>query len=234
MKHLDKGQTNRKHHYLETDNYKSNLEFLIEGIEYSINRIVQYNKEATDGLLDLEIELEGAYGLALIAMQNYINLTLVDCFTASNINSDTPKEKLHMYKEKLRTFSQEAYKNDYMYESGETKVQLIVALANSYKHRNDLELYIDKIYSNKELTLSESEKYKKGYNQNTSDVLNAFNLLESDDWEIYPVINGMKILDNDFNLRNIINHLLNSWRPRMWEQVYESLKNNPTFSPDHL
>lgn len=234
MKHLGKGQINRKHHYLETDNYKSNLEFLIEGIEYSINRIVQYNKEATDGLLDLEIELEGAYGLALIAMQNYINLTLVDCFIASNINSDTPKEKLHTLKEKLRTFSQEAYKNDYMYESGETKVQLIVSLANSYKHRNDLELYIDKIYSNKELTLSESEKDKKGYNPNTSDVLNAFNLLESDDWGIYPVINGMEILDKDFNLQNIINHLLNSWRPRMWEQVYESLKNNPTSSLDHL
>lgn len=45
MKHLDKSQINRKHHYLETDNYKSNLEFLIEGIEYSINRIVQYKKK---------------------------------------------------------------------------------------------------------------------------------------------------------------------------------------------
>lgn len=186
MKHLGKGQINRKHHYLETDNYKSNLEFLIEGIEYSINRIVQYNKEAPDGLLDLEIELEGAYGLALIAMQNYINLTLVDCFIASNIKWDTPKEELEkLTDKKLLTFSQGAYKNDYMYESGKTKVQLIVSLANSYKHRNDLELYIDKIYSNKELTLSESEKDKKGYNPNTSDVLNSFNLLESDDWGIY-------------------------------------------------
>ncbi|MEA4841412.1 MAG: hypothetical protein VB110_10460 [Bacteroidales bacterium] len=82
-----------KRHYRDFGSEREdNLFRIISGIEKIVNTTVKYNRETDGGVLDLNEEFESIYGLALIAMQNYINMICVDCFI---ISGNTEKKQLN-------------------------------------------------------------------------------------------------------------------------------------------
>jgi hypothetical protein len=179
-----------------------NLFRIITGIEKIVSATVKYNRETGGGVLDLNEECESIYGLALIAMQNYINMTCVDCF---NISGNTEKKQLNKYSRSIRA------EGDKILNSNYTKVELIYTLANAIKHRNELEIQCEKILWSSD---SENEVFAKkdSYDKYTLPVLNDFDLLTplnsaSCEWEIYPVVKGMSILDTKWNLQRISKEL---------------------------
>lgn len=209
----------RKIHYLETDCYKDVLEYIIEGIEYSIKRTSEDYENSPEGLMDIKILQEGIYGTALIAMQNYIDLTIANCYRATYSHSSNISE--------LPKYAEKARKNDKACEKNNTYTEIIHALANSYKHRNDLEVYCETLMhvhdSEDEQNIIDNIKTEV-YRGCTQKTLNALELLSTDRFaEIYPVTKGIEILDKDYNLKNIIKHLFDFWRPKMWDMVYESI-----------
>lgn len=104
----------RKIHYLETDCYKDVLEYIIEGIEYSIKRTSEDYENSPEGLMDIKILQEGIYGTALIAMQNYIDLTIANCYRATYSHSSNISE-LPKYAEKARKNDKACEKKQYIY-----------------------------------------------------------------------------------------------------------------------
>lgn len=116
-------------------------------------------------------------------------------------------------------------KNAVKIENSEyTFIELIDALSNSIKHKNDLEIVLDKIsydYANKIPTnkIDSVEKIKKAYHEKTFRILDSFNLLTNDEFqdindnkissidEIYSISKGIMILDCNKNLYNIANKL---------------------------
>lgn len=210
-------------YYIEMDYYKHNLEYLIEGIEYSIKRISEDLDIFPDGALEIEILQESVYGTAFIAMQNYIDLTIAEFYKATYIAEFTkPLEA-----PSLTDYAEKARKNDVICKNNKTYIELINALANSYKHRNELEVYLERImYIDNSENKSQKTDKNKVYHKNTNDVLSTFGLLAPDNNDyIWPASKGILILDKDYNLKNIIQHLFKYWRPRMYNMFLES-KNN--------
>ena len=76
-------ELHKQMHYRVGSEREDNLSRIITGIKKIINTTVKYNKETGGGVLDLNEEFESIYGLALIAMQNYINMVCVDCYLGS-------------------------------------------------------------------------------------------------------------------------------------------------------
>jgi hypothetical protein len=181
---------------------EDNLSRIITGIKRIVNATVKYNKETGGGVLDLNEEFESIYGLALIAMQNYINMICVDCFI---ISGNSEKEQLENYSRIIRS------EGDKILNSNYTKVELIYTLANAIKHRNSLERQCERILKSSD---SENEMFAQehSYRPETLKVLNEFNLLTplysaSCEWEIYPVVKGMRILDTKWDLQRITKEL---------------------------
>ncbi|MEG0519305.1 MAG: hypothetical protein RR555_10640 [Bacteroidales bacterium] len=177
-----------------------NLRRIIVGIEKALEITCEFNEDTGGGILDVDEELESIWGLALIAMQNYINMTCVDCFIISR-----PSEKLEKFSKKIRNNASKIPQSKY------TFVELIYALANAIKHRNELELQCQRILMSYN---SDDEKYatEESYREANLKILNAFNLLvplrdTSSAWEIYPIIKGLEILDPKCKLDNIAEKL---------------------------
>jgi hypothetical protein len=184
---------------------EDNLFRIIIGIKKIVNATVKYNKETGGGVLDLNEEFESIYGLALIAMQNYINMICVDCFIISGNSGNPERKKLDEYYRSIRAQGEKILNSNY------TKVELINTLANAIKHRNSLERQCERILQSSD---SENELFAKkdSYDKYTLPILNDFNLLTpldsaSCDWEIYPVVKGMRILDTNWDLKRITKEL---------------------------
>ena len=180
---------------------EDNLFRIITGIKKIVNATVKYNEETGGGVLDLNEECESIYGLALIAMQNYINMTCVDCFIISGNIGNPERKKLDKYYPSIRAQGEKIINSKY------TKVELINTLANAIKHRNSLEIQCERILQSLD---SENVLFAKkdSYGEYTLEVLNNFNLLtplnsDSCEWEIYPVVKGMGILDTKWDLQKI-------------------------------
>lgn len=222
---IEKDKSKTAIYIVSMDFYRDNLEYLIEGIEYSIARLLEDWKIAPDGLLNIELIEECLYGSAFIAMQNYIDLTIADFYIATyEVELSKSLEVLS-----LQNYAEKARRNDIICKNNITYVELINALANSYKHRNELEVYLHKKI-NTDYSKNESKKLDNTnanvYRKKTQNILNIFGLLDPDNNDdIWPASNGILILDKDYNLKKIINHLFESWRPQVYNMFIESKDN---------
>lgn len=195
--------TTQRIHWRVGSDRDDNLRRIIIGIEKTLEITRDYDQKTDGGILDGDEELESILGLALIAMQNYINMTCIDCFL---INGLSNKKDLVDYSQKIRKSALIIPHYEYSF------VELIYTLANAIKHRNELELQCERILMSHD---SDNQKYaiEKSYEGQNLVILNTFNLLTplrstSEAWEIYPIIKGMEILDHDYNLYNIVDKLV--------------------------
>lgn len=199
-------------HWRVSSDRDDNLRRIIVGIEKICEITSEFNEETGGGILDGDEESESIWGLAMIAMQNYINMTCVDCFI---INGLSDKNSLDDFSKKIRKSASRIPNSEY------TFVELIYALANAIKHRNELELQCERTIKSDN---SDNEKYaiEESYRGANLTILNAFDLLTplrdtSNAWEIYPIIKGLEILDPDYNLNNIAEKLF-AWAIKVkWE-----------------
>jgi hypothetical protein len=106
--------------YKSIDFRISALNQIMVGLSNSIEDFEQKEKDNYwyDGLFLLE-DIEPIYGLAFIALQNYINSSIYDFDNSLN-------RKLELYKKDFKV------KN-----SSKSKIELIICLANYFKHRDD-------------------------------------------------------------------------------------------------
>lgn len=199
-------------HWRVPSDRNDNLRRIIVGIEKTFEVTREFNEETGGGILDGDEESESIWGLALIAMQNYINMTCIDCFI---INGLSDKNALDDYSKEIRNSASIIPNSEFSF------VELIYTLANAIKHRNELELQCERILMSHD---SDNEKYaiEESYRGVNLKILNAFNLLmplrnSSKAWEIYPIIKGMEILDPDYDLHNIAEKLFAWARKVKWD-----------------
>ena len=208
-------------HYLMASECGGHLKLVIDGINSMIESIESTYKE-TNGTefgddsklgyigcaIDLNFELESLYGLALIAMQNYISAVSLECYIISNnaqgiriISIENKDNGLKRFKE----FTKELRKKGNIVQNSQfSEIQLIWALANAYKHRpEEFGLILNNVLHD-ECWLMDMQT--KSYKSDTKDILTSLNLLTPFDgdpefnyceWEIYPVLKGMRILGGD-------------------------------------
>jgi len=155
------------------------LRLTITGLENSISVLqTKFNQiEWYDGLWLLE-ESEPIFGLAFIAIQNYINSSIYDRF-------ESLEKQYQIYKI-----------GDKIEYSGRTKIELITAIANYFKHRDHpLDL--------------------KG---ETAKILTDFNLKFDKDVDITesPIFKGLDIFSESWDLKEII-RIPENWRENLWE-----------------
>ena len=155
-------------------------------------------------------------------MQNYISTVSLECYIIYNnaqgisiLSADSKDDKLKKPKEvakKFKEFTDEfkeftgklRKKGNIVQNSQFSEIQLIWALANAYKHRSEeFGLILNNVLHD-ECWLMDMQT--KSYKSDTKDILASLNLLtkfdgdtEFDycDWEIYPVLKGMRILGGD-------------------------------------
>ena len=167
-----------KSHWRLADYRIESLRITILGLERSIEKIKAKLIEIDwyDGLWCLE-ESEPIYGLAFIAFQNYINSSIYD-------RDNSLKEQFERYK------LGEKFKN-----SEKTDIELIVGLANYFKHRDD----------------------HKDFHIGTKNILNDFNFQFDKDTDIdnSPIFRGLDKFSNTWSLKQILKNVEN-WRERLW------------------
>ena len=158
------------------------LELVINGLEESINNLLQKEKELDwyDGLWFLE-ESEPILGLAFIAFQNYINSSIFD--KEQELNNQFEKYKIQ----------------GVFFNTNRSKIELIIALANYYKHRDS----------------------PKSLFGETVNILKDFNLKFDKDIDIVesPIFKGFDILSKNNNLEDVISIVIN-WRKELWKEEY--------------
>ena len=158
----------------------NSLRHIINGLENSISELKKYSK--LDPLWSETFfyeEIEPIYGTAFIVLQNYVNSSIYDKF-------NTLKKKEQKYKKGKKIKS-----------SGRTSIELIIGLANYFKHRDD----------------------NRDFNIGTSDILNDFDLEHSDN-SLYdldsPIFIGLDILSIDWKLNDLI-EIVQKWRESLWK-----------------
>jgi hypothetical protein len=167
----------KKTHYLRIDHRKKILELVISGLQNSIDELYSQISEVEwyDGGWFAE-EVEPILGLSYIAYQNYINSSVYDKF-------GTVANKNEYYK-----------KGDRNINGKRTEIELIIALANYYKHRDDdrdLHRGTDAVLIDLDLD------YKKIYP------------------EELPIIEGTNILSDSWKLGDITT-IVTDWRESLW------------------
>lgn len=162
--------------FLESDYRKNSLKIIVSGLIDVIDKLKSQIQEISwyDGLWLLE-ETEPIYGLAFIAFQNYIYNTIND------VKSSRFIEDRKYY---------EIYKED-------RQIELIVHLANYYKHRND------------------------NLNERTEKGLVEFKLLpidEEDQLENSPIFKGLELLSPNWDL-NMLVDIVSNWREKLLNEL---------------
>ncbi|MCF8230003.1 MAG: hypothetical protein K9G58_03750 [Bacteroidales bacterium] len=168
-----------KHHYLSIDFRRESLTHILYSLEYGIQSLRLFNKEFKyyDGLWLLE-ESEPMFGLAFIALQNYVNGSIYDRYRDL-------KEQNLFYKE-----------GRIVKDSGRTDIELIVALANYYKHRD----HPNELF---EATRSVLDDFDFRYDK-------------FDDITMSPLIKGIELFSNTWSLPAMI-EVVSTWRKSLWD-----------------
>lgn len=167
-----------KTHWLRLDHRKGTLEMVISGIQAPIDQCRKSMDQIDwyDGLWYLE-ETEPLYGLVLIAFQNYINSSIYDRFQSI-------EKKNSLYKN-----------GDTIPEKNRTYIELIICLANYYKHRDD----------------------DRSLHPGTAKVLDDLQIPFSNiEIEESPIFKGMDLLSINWNLSEISKRLFD-WRESLWK-----------------
>jgi hypothetical protein len=167
-----------KTHYLKLDHLKSILEIIISGFDNSINVLRERIDKIHwyDGSWFIE-EVEPIVGLAFIAYQNYINSSIYDRF--GNLNN-----KLEVYKN-----------GSGFIDKKRTEIELIVAIANYFKHRDD------------------EQPLHKGTQAVFEDLHLEF--IDINAPELLPILRGFHILSDSWNL-NDVTKIVTDWRESLW------------------
>lgn len=165
-------------HYLQLIDFRmTSLKEIIYGLDNVICILKEKNKTTPwyDGLFLLE-ETEPILGLAFIAFQNYINGSISDY-------SGNLKNKNSFYQ-----------KSDEVLTFGKTKIELIVALANYSKHKDETPLH-----------------------QGTKVILESCNLNVSSDVDIEdsPIFKGIELLSLNWEIFDVL-EIVKDWRARIW------------------
>ena len=173
-------------HWREIDYRRDSLEVLISGMEDSIARLQSRLKEHSwyDGGFFLE-DVEPIVGLAFIAYQNYIISSIYDRFEQIQNRNDHYKTGSTLILDKR------------------TEIELIIAIANYYKHRDD-----------------ESE-----LRNSTKSVLEDLNLNYTSSFppEKRAILQGLRVLSESDNLQEITNKVL-QWRELLWKNDTHNIK----------
>ncbi len=169
---------NTKTHYLENDYRIESLVQILNGLENSISKLKERMTIYSwyDGILFLE-DTEPIYGLAFIAMQNYIYGTIKDL-------AETTIDKTMYLK------IEPDHKN-----FSKTKIELIIGLANFIKHRDEENLH-----------------------KPTRHILESFNLNPKNEVTTSPIFEGLTILNEQWNLREIMEEICH-WRTKLLFKV---------------
>lgn len=166
-------------HWRSCDYRIESLRATVSGLETSIQELeIKLKKvEWYDGLWFLE-ETEPIYGLAFVALQNYINSSIFDRY--ENLDK-------HYFKYKI---------GDEFNFSGRTEIELIIALANYFKHRDHP----------KDL-FGETPKIMKDFNlefEKRTDIGNS------------PIFKGIELFSPKWEL-SALTDSVKVWREKLWE-----------------
>ncbi len=171
----------KKTHWRKIDLRIESLQLSILGLEKSIVELRKKEEEIEcyDGLWLLE-ESEPVYGLAFIAIQNYINSSVYDRF-------DSLEKQYLKYKigNKIK-------------DNGRTDIELIVSIANYYKHRD----------------------HPHKLSGETPKILNDFNLQYDKEVDVTnsPILKGLEIISKNWDL-GIAIQAAKTWREKLWKIV---------------
>ncbi len=167
-----------KTHYLRLDHRKEILEMIISGFEESIKELRKRIDQIHwyDGGWFFE-EVEPIFGLACVAYQNYINSSIYDKF-------GTLDNKLNLYKKWNNSINNKR-----------SEIELIIALANYYKHRDDKR----PLRNGTDTVLQDLELKYKG-------------IIEP---ERLPILKGVDLLSKLWSLSDITK-IVTDWRESLW------------------
>ena len=177
-------------HIYRIDNRIRIVKKLIEPFQLQLNEIVESVKTQGNEYWDMVYadDTEHFVGTVFIILQNYINSSISDLYPEL--------EKIHS-KYSIGT----KIENTKL-----TKIQLIVSIANYYKHR-DLQSVLHKSTSN---TLNDlSIEYKNFYNEANDEY---FHEVGSNS----PVFTGFTKLSNSWDFNEVID-AVSLWRENMWK-----------------
>ncbi|MDO9186887.1 MAG: hypothetical protein Q7W13_12815 [Bacteroidia bacterium] len=161
---------NKNTHWLRCDYRVESLFQIITGLDISIKILVKRMKAGGwyDGLW-LREDCEPIYGLAFLAFQNYINLSIKD-FSGETSN----KIKYYKIEPNLKNFEK-------------SSIELIIGLANYLKHRDEKELH----KGTREILESFSLHFGNENNIDNSPIFDGLAIL-SEDWDLFEVLEIVK------------------------------------------
>jgi len=169
----------KKNHWKEYDNRAISLNVIINSLEKLIIELKKKEDEVYwyDGIWLLE-ETEPIIGITFITLQNYINSSIYDKF--NNLEKQYLKYKIG-----------EEFNN-----SRRTKIELIIAVANYFKHRD----------------------HPKELRGETSKILTDFNIQFDKNVDIInsPIFKAIGLLSKNWEVNDLIEIVVN-WRNKLWE-----------------
>lgn len=184
--------------YLRRDSRIETIKNIIEPFQKQLNTIIELCENNGFDLWDnfYADDTEHLVGTVFIVLQNYINSSISDLF---------PKLiKLHS----KYTLDKKVNEN-----SKTTRIELIIALANYYKHR-DLPTELHKYTTNPLLDLG--IEYKQVYDIENN---KYFHKMGADS----PIFNGLTILSKNWNFNNLT-EIISEWRENLWNLETEFIK----------
>ncbi len=158
-------------HYRKVDYRIESLEITISGLENSIAKLRERvdAKDYYDGLWLLE-ESEPIFGLAFVAVQNYINSSIYDRF--ENLDDKSERYKL----------------GEIINDFARTDIELIISIANYFKHRDDAK----DLHRNTTKTLQDFNfQFDKDINLENSPIIKGLEIF-SKDLKFGSVIHSVK------------------------------------------
>lgn len=170
-------------HWRELDSRKQSLEYTVTALQSTIQKVdVEMSSVYSfDAMFAIEATTP-IIGLCFIAMQNYINHTIADFFP------DYKKHKYYNLKNKINC---------------DTKIDLIIALANFAKHKEEEETNPNLLkHTNIRL-----EKFGLSYHNDINETVHS----------------GLSILTQSGNLTDVL-EILYEWRKLLIEEFHKSLR----------
>lgn len=160
-----------KTHWRRPDFRKQSLQYILSGLENSINQLEEVCKNnPIYGETFYSEEVEPIYGMAFIALQNYINSSIFDLFESLNT-----KDEIYRQDKKIPPFER-------------TRIELIIGLANYLKHRDD-----DKPFNKGTENLLKDFKlnYADEFDEGISPIFEGYDLL-TENYKMSDLINIVK------------------------------------------
>lgn len=176
--------------YLRKDSRIVTIKNIIDPFQKQLNKVAELCKEKDLDWWDnfYADETEHLVGTVFIILQNYINSSISD-----------------LYPELTKLHSKYNYDKVININTKTTRIELIITLANYYKHR-DLPTELHKFTSNPLLDL------KLGY-KNYYDIDNNkyFHKMGADS----PIFNGLSLLSEQWEFKDLIT-IVSEWRENLW------------------